>query len=53
MFIAMAKILGVSKITSRFQITIPNEVRKILKVKAGQTVVFAQENNKILLRSAV
>jgi AbrB family looped-hinge helix DNA binding protein len=47
----MARILGASKVTVRFQISIPEEVRKMLKIKDGQTVVFIEENGKVVLRS--
>ena len=45
----MAKILGASKVTVRYQVTIPEGVRKLLKIKEGQTLVFAEENGKIYL----
>lgn len=45
----MTDILGASKITVRFQVTIPEEVRKVMKIKEGQTLVFAKENGKIIL----
>jgi len=47
----MAKILGASKVTVRFQVTIPEDVRKHMKIKEGQTLVFAEENGKIILKS--
>ncbi len=49
----MAKILGASKVTVRFQVTIPEEVRKIMKIKEGQTLVFAEEGGKIILTTEV
>jgi bifunctional DNA-binding transcriptional regulator/antitoxin component of YhaV-PrlF toxin-antitoxin module len=42
----MAKILGASKVTVRYQITVPGGVRKILKIKIGDTLVFAEEHGK-------
>ncbi len=45
----MGKILGASKITVRFQVTIPENVRKIMKIKEGQTLVFTEENGKIII----
>ena len=46
----MHKILGSSKVSPRFQITISQEVRKTIEIKSGMTVVFAQdENGKIYL----
>jgi AbrB family looped-hinge helix DNA binding protein len=47
----MARILGASKVTVRFQISIPEEVRKMLKIRDGQTVVFIEEGGKVVLRS--
>ena len=47
----MAKILGASKVTVRFQITVPEEVRKLMKIKEGQTLVFAEDNGKVFLRT--
>ena len=47
----MAKILGASKITVRYQVTIPEEVRNVMKIKEGQTLVFAEENGKVILKS--
>ncbi len=49
----MAKILGASKVTVRYQVTVPEEVRKIMKVKVGQTLVFAEEGGKIILMTEV
>lgn len=45
----MSKILGASKVTVRYQVTIPEEVRKIMKIKEGQTLVFSEEHGKIIL----
>ncbi len=35
------------KVTVRFQVTIPAEVRPLLKIKEGQTLVFAEENGRV------
>lgn len=45
----MAKILGASKVTVRYQVTIPEEVRKHMKIEEGQTLVFAEEDDKIYI----
>lgn len=45
----MAKILGASKVTVRYQVTIPEEVRKMMKIEVGQTLVFTEEHGKITL----
>ena len=49
----MAKILGASKVTVRYQVTIPEDVRKQMKIKVGQTLAFAEENGKIVLMTEV
>lgn len=49
----MARILGASKITVRYQVTVPEDVRKLMKIKTGQTLVFAEENGKIILKTEI
>ena len=49
----MSKILGASKVTTRYQVTIPEEVRKIMKIKEGQTLVFTEEHGKVILVTEV
>lgn len=41
-----------SKITSKGQITLPKEVRKLLNVKEGNVVIFERENDKIVIKPA-
>lgn len=45
----MAKILGASKVTVRYQVTIPEDVRKHLKLEVGQTLVFTEDHGKIII----
>jgi len=45
----MGKALGSSKVTVRFQVTVPEEVRRKMKVKEGDTLVFVEENKKIYI----
>ncbi len=47
----MGKILGASKVTVRYQVTIPEEVRKQMKIEVGQTIVFTEEGGKVVLKS--
>jgi AbrB family looped-hinge helix DNA binding protein len=47
----MAKILGASKVTVRYQVTIPENVRKLMKIEVGQTLVFTEENGKVILKT--
>lgn len=49
----MAKILGASKVTVRYQVTVPAPVRKTLNLKIGDTLVFAEEDGKIFLATEV
>ena len=41
-----------AKITSKGQITLPKEVRKLLDVEKGSVVVFEKEDDKIVIKSA-
>ncbi len=41
-----------AKITSKGQITLPKKVRDLLQVKEGGVVVFEQEDEKIVIKSA-
>ena len=45
----MAKVVGASKVTVRYQVTIPVEVRRLLKIKEGQTLVFAEDNSRVFI----
>lgn len=42
---------GASKVTVRYQVTIPEEVRKLMKIREGQTLVFAEDNGKVVLKT--
>ena len=43
---------SVSKVTSKFQATIPAVVRRALGLKGGDSVVFEIENGKVTVRRA-
>ncbi len=45
----MGKALGSSKVTVRYQVTIPEEVRKKMKVKEGDTLVFVEDGKRIYI----
>jgi bifunctional DNA-binding transcriptional regulator/antitoxin component of YhaV-PrlF toxin-antitoxin module len=49
----MAKIVGSSKITKRYQVTIPEDARKILKVSVGDTLAFAEENGRVFVTTKI
>lgn len=44
--------LHTSKLTSKFQATVPTPVRKALQLKAGDVVGFEIEGNEVKLRRA-
>ncbi len=44
--------MELAKITTRGQITIPIEIRKKLGVKAGDKVIFVEENGRIVMENA-
>jgi len=45
----MGKVLGSSKVTVRYQVTVPEEVRKKMKVKEGDTLVFVEDGKRIYI----
>ena len=47
------EILGTSKLSHKFQITIPREVRERFKLGAGNIVVFMEENGKLVVTKSV
>ena len=42
----------ISKITSKFQITIPKEIRRRLRLSMGDSIEWIAESGKILVRPA-
>jgi AbrB family looped-hinge helix DNA binding protein len=49
----MPKIVGASKVTSRYQVTIPREVRSKLKIAVGDTLVFVVQGDIIYITTNV
>jgi len=45
----MGKALGSSKVTVRYQVTVPEEVRKKLGLEEGDTLVFVEDNKRIYI----
>ncbi len=45
----MGRALGSSKITVRYQVTIPEEVRSKMKVKEGDNLVFVEDGKRIYI----
>jgi len=44
------KILGDSKVTEKFQATIPRVVRELLNVDSGDRVIFVAENESVSIK---
>ena len=49
----MAKVLGASKVTVRYQVTVPAQVRELLRIKEGDTLVFAEEGLRVFVTTEV
>jgi len=45
----MGKALGSAKVTVRYQVTVPEEVRKKLKIKEGDSLVFVEDNKRVYI----
>ena len=50
---SMGKALGASKITVRYQVTVPEEVRKKLRLKEGDTLIFYEEDGKVRITAEI
>jgi len=44
------KVLGDSKVTSKFQTTIPRAVRRLLDLNSGDRVVFVIQRGNVVLK---
>lgn len=43
------KVLGTSKVSHKYQVTIPKDARDAFKIKAGDRLVFFDEDDELLL----
>jgi AbrB family looped-hinge helix DNA binding protein len=46
------RVIGLSKTTSKFMITLTKEVREKLGIKPGDKVLFIERNGEIIIRKA-
>jgi AbrB family looped-hinge helix DNA binding protein len=46
------KIIQLSKITSNRQVTVPVEIMKKLKLKAGDKIIWIERNGDIIVKKA-
>ena len=42
--------LGDSKVTGKFQVTVPKHARKLLKLEKGDRLVFSSEERKVVVK---
>ncbi len=49
----MNKILGSSKVSGKFQVTVPKDVREALGIAVGDTIVFAEQNGQVFITTKV
>jgi AbrB family looped-hinge helix DNA binding protein len=43
-------ILGISRLSSKFQVTIPKDARERFKLKPGDKILFVEEKEKLILQ---
>jgi len=48
----MNSILGISKLSSKLQVTIPKDVRQLLEVGPGDKIIFVKEEERIIVKKA-
>jgi antitoxin PrlF len=48
----MGRILGMAKVSTKFQITIPADARKEFELKIGDKMLFIEEGGKLILQKA-
>ena len=46
----MPRVLGTSKVTRKFQVTIPKLVRELLGISENDIIVFEEEEGKVFIR---
>jgi AbrB family looped-hinge helix DNA binding protein len=44
------KVIGDSKVTSKFQATIPPPVRELLRLESGDRIMFLTEGSHVLVK---
>jgi len=49
----VTEILGTSKLSHKFQVTVPKEVRERFKINSGDLIVFYDENGKLVVGKSV
>jgi AbrB family looped-hinge helix DNA binding protein len=44
------KVVGNSKLSRKYQATVPNHVRALLQLEAGDLILFVTQGNEIVLK---
>jgi AbrB family looped-hinge helix DNA binding protein len=44
------KLLGNSRLTSKFQVTVPRHVRETLRLDAGDLLLYVKDHNQVILK---
>ncbi len=47
------RLLGTSRISYRFQVTIPKEARKVFNLKEGDVIIFVDDDGELVLRDRI
>ena len=46
-FLVFITIMGIAKVTTNFQVTIPQDIRRSKQIKVGDTVFFSVEGDRV------
>jgi len=46
----MEKILGLSKLSAKYQVTIPKDARERFNLHVGDRILFVEEDGKLILK---
>lgn len=46
------KVLGTSRVTRRFQITLVKQVRDLLEIQEGDLIIFIRHKDSVLIKKA-
>ena len=49
----MPRVIGASKVSSKFQVTVPQRVRETLRIEAADVIVFAEEDGKVYITTEI
>ncbi len=47
------EILGMTKISYKYQITVPKKVREKYNLQEGDSIIFVQEDDKLYIKTSI